>query len=80
MIGVMETPLACVENAPSISRQCNDVVLHLSEFHLFSFVKVLELARISTSIDQLSTFQKLYLTRCSNLRKLFTFIGQLNPL
>jgi hypothetical protein len=46
MIGVMETPLACVENAPSISRQCNDVVLYLLEFHLFSFVKVHELARI----------------------------------
>jgi hypothetical protein len=70
MIGVMETPLACVENAPSISRQCNDVVLHLLE--CFSLQEIL------TSIHQLNTLQRLSLTRCFNLRELLTSIDQLN--
>jgi len=67
MIGVMETPLACAKNAPSISRQCNDVILHLLE--------CLSLQELPTSIDQFNTLQKLYLTRCSNLRELPTSIG-----
>jgi hypothetical protein len=29
MIGVIQTPLVCIENALSVSGQCNDVVLPL---------------------------------------------------
>jgi len=77
MIGVMETFLASVENAPSISRQCNDVVFYLSKFHL---LVCLSLQELFTFNHQLNTLQKFYLTRCSNLRELLTSIGQLNAL
>jgi len=61
MIGVMEISLACVENAPSISRQCNDVMLHLLE--------CLSLQELLTSIHQLTPLKKLYgqgVSTCDN--------------
>jgi hypothetical protein len=72
MIGVMKTPLACVLNALSIVKQCNDVMLHLLE--------CLSLQELPTSIDQLNTLQKFYLTKCLDLQELLTSIGHLNAL